>query len=134
MSSLAEWVNDPKETAALTIRDARKGTSFIRLKTLHGEKETLALIMIIVEEINDSVKTKEKFNTKDITECAYLLLTEYPNIKMEQLMHFAKEIKMGRFETFYRLDLPTFFQTLRKYTELVENDRHDEHLDNKQIN
>jgi len=78
------------------------------------EKST-AIVSKIVERLNDSIKVGNKMDSYDIVEVSVTLINEYWFLKIEQLLHFCRMCRQGRFGSFQRFDQPTFFESLGKY-------------------
>lgn len=102
------------------------------MKNNCGRQDALSILSLIVQRLNDSIKVGNKMDPQDIIEVGYVLMTEYWQVKVEQLAHFAHMCKRGSFGEFQRFDQTTFFSKLDKYLLKADEIRDQEYQDNKQ--
>lgn len=67
----------------------------------YGEEVAVVWICIEVENVNNFAGVKEKMPVARQKELARLILTEYPRLKVSELLLFFHRLKCGRYGRFY---------------------------------
>lgn len=67
----------------------------------YGEDTAVVLLCLLVEDVNNFVGVKEKMPVSRQKELAGIILTEYPVLKVTELLLFFHRLKCGRYGRFY---------------------------------
>lgn len=98
------------------------------------------VIMKLVIDLTKSLNLQNTLNSEQIRQIPDLLDdAEFANLTIEDIALICRRIKTGKYGTFFRMDIPTFFDIVRKYgiekLEKIyqENDKLKEDLQYKNI-
>lgn len=78
-----------------------KSISLGRLKKIHGEEKLEALIKVYLIDLNESLNLKRSLTERQIDDCAFEIVDQYPNLTVADLYLIMRRAKTGYYGTFY---------------------------------
>lgn len=108
----------------------KSGTSLRKMTHTLGRDQVHGVVMALLVNLNDYFNVSKGLNTYQIIEIAEMIMSEYENLRIEELVFIFQRSKMEA-ELFGSLDGSKIFGWLKDYETAKENDRHTRHLQQK---